>query len=128
LYKIMQLGVAITIAWALQSPAIAAGFDASLRAAAAGAPSSVVKVGHRDGYWRDRIYYGPQSYYYVPPVVYYPPPPVVYYAPPPATVVVPVPVPYPVIVRPSNCGRYHYWTGTYCADARYRRPYVGPRW
>jgi hypothetical protein len=35
--------------------------------------------------------------------------------------------PYAVIVRPSNCGRYRYWNGSYCADARKEPPYVGPR-
>lgn len=25
--------------------------------------------------------------------------------------------------RPSSCGRYHYWNGSYCADARRRPPF-----
>jgi hypothetical protein len=120
----------MVIAMAFQSPAIAGGFEGSIRAIATDAPKSAIAVGYRDRYWGDDSYYGPRSYYYVPPVVYYPPPPVVYYVPPPTTVIVPVPVPvpYPVIVRPSNCGRYHYWNGSFCADARYRPPYTGPRW
>jgi hypothetical protein len=39
---------------------------------------------------------------------------------PPARVLIPL--------RPRSCGMYRYWTGEYCADARYERPYVGPRW
>lgn len=33
-----------------------------------------------------------------------------------------------VIIRPSSCGVYRYWNGVRCVDARYRPPYVGPRW
>jgi hypothetical protein len=36
----------------------------------------------------------------------------------------------PVIVvpppRPASCGEYRYY-GQYCVDARYNRPYLGPR-
>lgn len=53
--------------------------------------------------------------YYAPPVIVYYPPPVVYY-------------PAPEFIRPASCGRYRYWNGEYCADAREQRPYVGPRW
>jgi len=53
--------------------------------------------------------------YYAPPAIVYYPPPVVYY-------------PAPEYIRPASCGRYRYWTGEYCADAREQRPYVGPRW
>lgn len=66
-------------------------------------------------------YVVPVDPYYVRPAYRFVPPPVVYYAPP-------VYVPPPVYVRPASCGRYRYWTGDYCADARYRRPYLGPRW
>ena len=38
----------------------------------------------------------------------------------PPVVVVPPP-------RPASCGEYHYWNGQYCVDARYNRPYLGPR-
>jgi hypothetical protein len=24
--------------------------------------------------------------------------------------------------------QYRYWNGEYCADARYERPYLGPKW
>jgi hypothetical protein len=30
--------------------------------------------------------------------------------------------------RPTSCGQYRYWNGEYCADARYERPYLGPKW
>ena len=37
----------------------------------------------------------------------------------------------PVIVvpppRPASCGEYRYWNGQNCVDARYNRPYLGPR-
>ena len=33
-----------------------------------------------------------------------------------------------VIIRPSSCGEYRYWKGVRCVDARYRPPYVGPKW
>ncbi len=47
-----------------------------------------------------------------------PPTPPVYYEPP----VVYVPP------RPVSCGQYRFWNGDYCADARYEKPYLGPRW
>ena len=84
-------------------------------------PSSI----QPDGYW-DRQYrrYGP---YAVPPAAVVVPPVVV---PQPAPVVPPVVVEQPVIVlppRPASCGEYRYWNGQYCVDARYNRPYLGPR-
>ena len=33
-----------------------------------------------------------------------------------------------VIIRPSSCGQYRYWNGVRCVDARYRPPYLGPKW
>ena len=38
------------------------------------------------------------------------------------------PIAPPLPPAPSNCGEYHYWNGSYCADARREPPYVGPRW
>ncbi len=92
----------------------------------------------------------PRGYYdygfYPPPAYYYPLPPVYMaprqyyvpavpdrprggyaYYPPPHTYYEPewVETPPP---RPRSCGKYRYWNGEYCADARYQRPYVGPRW
>jgi hypothetical protein len=67
-------------------------------------------------YWRR---YGPGPYV-VPPVA--PVAPVV-------PVVPPVVVEQPVIVplRPTSCGEFHYWNGVACVDARYNKPYLGPR-
>ncbi len=71
--------------------------------------------------YEDRPAYG----YYVPPRYptygYAPPPPVFYREPAPIVELLPPP-------RPSSCGKFRYWNGDYCADARYRPPYVGPRW
>jgi hypothetical protein len=57
-------------------------------------------------------------------------PPVVV-VPPVVPVVPPAVVEEPVIVvpppRPASCGEYRYWNGQYCVDARYNRPYLGPR-
>jgi hypothetical protein len=38
------------------------------------------------------------------------------------------PFPVLIVVRPASCGKYRYWNGERCVDARYQRPYVGPRW
>jgi hypothetical protein len=38
----------------------------------------------------------------------------------PTVVVLPPP-------RPLSCGRYRYWNGRACVDARYNDPYLGPR-
>jgi hypothetical protein len=49
------------------------------------------------------------------------------YMPPPAAESVP-PIVVLIPLRPRSCGKYRYWTGEYCADARYERPYLGSRW
>lgn len=108
---------------------------AAIACAAALAVSGSALAGGKyyDRYYGD--YYGDYGDYYgyyadpYPPEVVivprrvevYPPPPVVRapYAPP---------VYGWVIERPASCGEYRYWTGVRCADARYRPPYVGPRW
>ena len=78
------------------------------------------------------VYVPPQAYYarpyyYLPPVAVYDPRPRVWYSHPPAAY-----YEAPAIAwappHPSSCGKYHYWNGDYCADARYRRPYLGPKW
>jgi hypothetical protein len=61
----------------------------------------------------------PSAPNYGAPVYGYMPPPAVYYAPP---------APALVPLRPRSCGKYRYWNGEYCADARYERPYLGPKW
>ena len=70
-------------------------------------------------------YYAQPSYYAPPVTAYggprygYMPPAPSYYAPPELP---------PVPLRPRSCGKYRYWNGEYCADARYERPYVGQKW
>ena len=78
-------------------------------------------VGFNQVGWRR--YYGYPGPYAAPPIVVVPQatpvmPPVV--ADQPVVVVVPPP-------RPASCGEYRYWNGQYCVDARYNRPYLGPR-
>ena len=88
-------------------------------------------------------YYGPPDRFYVAPPAYYLPPPFAfappwYFAPPPSqyyprAAYVPPHMGYDPLLeasppRPRSCGRYRYWNGEYCADARYERPYVGPKW
>lgn len=106
--------------------------------------ASLIDVRHRryrsykdDGYYEDPpVYYVPREparIYRVPPL----PPPVVEYRrplpPPPVTVYVP-PVygwsvaPWGAPPRPASCGKYRYWDGDGCADARFDPPYLGPRW
>ena len=96
-------------------------------------------AGSRDYY--DYRFYAPPAYYRLaptaPPPSYYPSPlarhfpyPVETYVPPAIVYFPPPIVYYPALepLRPASCGRYRYWNGEYCADARYQRPYVGPRW
>ena len=66
-------------------------------------------------YYRQYLYGAPPAVV-VPPVV-----PVV----PPAVAGEPVIVVPPP--RPTSCGEYRYWNGQNCVDARYNRPYLGPR-
>lgn len=94
-------------------------------------PSHAVEAGYRRWYrdLDDDDYDYPPEYYLPPPP---PPPPAVRvyrYAPPPPIVEYAPPVygwMYPP--RPANCGKYRYWNGERCADARYDPPYTGPRW
>lgn len=105
-------------------PATAGALPAAAASVASG-DTMLTEVGRRwyRGY-KDDFYYPPE--YYLPP----PPPVRVYrYAPPPAVVYEPpvygwLAVPPP----PSSCGKYRYWNGERCADARYDPPYIGPRW
>lgn len=90
------------------------------------------------------------DYYYEGGEVYYPPPEParIYRVPPLQDRVIEYrrPLPYPPLVvyeppvygwgvapwgtppRPASCGRYRYWDGEGCSDARFNPPYVGPRW
>jgi hypothetical protein len=67
--------------------------------------------------------------YYYPPEAYLPPPPPVEVVPPPPVAGYQPPV-YGWIapLRPASCGKYRYWNGERCADARDDPPYIGPRW
>lgn len=94
-------------------------------AAVSNADTLRIEVGRRwyRGY-KDDFYYPPE--YYLPPpprvrVYRYEPPPVVVYEPPVyGWLALPPP--------PASCGKYRYWNGERCADARYDPPYIGPRW
>jgi hypothetical protein len=70
-------------------------------------------------------YFAPPNYY-APPVPSYGGPQYGYVPPAPSYYAPPEPPPIPL--RPRSCGKYRYWNGDYCADARYERPYVGPKW
>jgi hypothetical protein len=119
-YGLVLTGVLIAVALGTASGASATPAPGS---AWSKSPSAIQPA----GYW-DRQYrrYGP---YAVPPAAVVVVPPVV--VPQPAPVVPPVVVEQPVIVvpppRPASCGEYRYWNGQYCVDARYNRPYLGPR-
>lgn len=94
-------------------------------AAVSNADTLRIEVGRRwyRGY-KDDFYYPPE--YYLPPpprvrVYRYEPPPVVVYEPPVyGWLALPPP--------PASCGKYRYWNGERCADARYDPPYIGPLW
>jgi len=89
-------------------------------------------------YERPDTLVGPPAYYLPPPVAfarswYIPPAAGLYdprarYLPPPDRIEVsPGLVEFPP-PRPRSCGRFRYWNGEYCADARYERPYLGLKW
>jgi hypothetical protein len=84
------------------------------------------------GHWYRDDYDDDDGDYYYPPEYYLPPPPppvrVYRYAPPPVVEYEPPVYGWIAPPRPSNCGKYRYWNGDRCADARYDPPYVGPRW
>jgi hypothetical protein len=113
-HGLVLTGVLIAVALGTASSVIAAPAPGP---ALSKAPSSIQPA----GYW-DRQYrrYGP---YAVPPAAVV--------VPQPAPVVPPVVVEQPFIVvlppPPASCGEYRYWNGQYCVDARYNRPYLGPR-
>jgi hypothetical protein len=97
-------------------------------AASQAAPSTVLTAPTAaEGGLVQKVQIFPRRYYRQYP---YGAPPVVV-VPPVVPVVPPVVVEEPVIVvpppRPASCGEYRYWNGQYCVDARYNRPYLGPR-
>lgn len=104
---------------------------------------ALVEVRHRryrsykdDYYAEPEVYYPPPEparIYRVPPlrdrVIEYrrplPPPPMIVYEPPVYGWGV---APWGAPPRPASCGKYRYWDGDGCADARFDPPYIGPRW
>ncbi len=74
--------------------------------------------------------YADDDYYYSPEYDLPPPPVVRVYpdAPPPAAGYEPPVYGWLAPPRPASCGKYRYWNGEYCADARRDPPYIGPRW
>ena len=83
-------------------------------------------------YFDDRYYGAPYPRRVYPPSIYYDPPRYyerrVYpsYSPRVYDYAAPAYIDEPA--RPTSCGQYRYWNGEYCADARYERPYLGPKW
>jgi hypothetical protein len=83
-------------------------------------------------YYPDDRYYGPYPRRVYPPWIYDAPPRYYerrafpYYSPRTYDYTAPAYVDEPT--RPTSCGQYRYWNGEYCADARYERPYLGPKW
>jgi hypothetical protein len=105
---------------------------APLGAVSAERTASQVKPVQYPYYFDDRYYAEPYPRRFYPPSVYYAPPryyerrafpsyaPREYEYSPPRYADEPP--------RPTSCGQYRYWNGEYCADARYERPYLGPKW
>ena len=76
------------------------------------APSATLTSPMADGGLVQKVQVYPRHYYRQHPYGAHVVPPVVHVVPPP---------------RPTSCGQYHYWNGQNCVDARYNRPYLGPR-
>lgn len=144
-YLLTLLAAVIGLAWTASTTNAAPPFAAATPTADALAVADAaarIDVRHRryrsfkDDYDYDydeapQVYYPPpepRRYYRVPPlpdrVIEYrrplPPPAIMYYEPPVYGWYTPP--------RPSSCGKYRYWDGEFCRDARYAPPYVGPRW
>jgi hypothetical protein len=105
------------------------GFGAANAAYAGPAPGATALIPPHGSFeragWRRNYGYGP---YAAPPVVVVPQ--AVPVVPPLVVQQQPVVVQQPIVVlspRPASCGEYRYWNGQYCVDARYNRPYLGPR-
>ena len=119
----------------LLATGVAAGLNVGTVAPASAAVLGIeLRLGQSDfshaGYRRYHDDYDDDDdFYYSPPNYYIPLPPRTYrYAPPPATYYEPPIYGWMPPPRPASCGKYRYWNGEFCADARYRPPYVGPRW
>ena len=95
---------------------------APLPALTSGKKPATATIQIYDGSWYENVY--EDDVYDVPP----PPPPPVRIVPAPPIVVYEPPV-YGWVAppRPMSCGKYRYWNGDYCADARDEPPYTGPR-
>ena len=117
-YGLVLVTVLVAVAASLEAPNGATAAPAPEAARLVAPHGSVQPVG-----WRRNYGYGP---YAAPPVVVVP-----QAAPPVVVQQQPVVVEQPVVVvpppRPASCGEYRYWNGQYCVDARYNRPYLGPR-
>jgi hypothetical protein len=116
----------LVLAFSTHSAGAAPAVTSSLAAIGSTPAAGAALVGYRRFYdddYYDHVppsYYAPRVYGYVQRYGYGPPPPAVYpplyfydWGPPP---------------RPTSCGKYRYWDGEACVDARFRPPYVGPRW
>lgn len=106
-------------------PAMAAG-----PVPAAALYADIPAIARIDVDWRWYGYRPDDDDFYYPPEYYLPPPPVDVYPDPPPAVVYEPPV-YgwsSVPLAPSSCGKYRYWNGDRCADARDDPPDLGPRW
>ena len=103
-----------------------AGLMVSATPSNAGPSTSLTSPAADDGLVQ-KVQIFPRRYYRQYP--YGAPPAVV--VPPVVPVVPPAVAGEPVIVvpppRPTSCGEYRYWNGQNCVDARYNRPYLGPR-
>jgi hypothetical protein len=118
--------VAVAVAVAVAAGSVAAAALPAQRLAS-GADPGKAAVAHADyRSFRQRYYdrFAP-PYFYAPPAYRYarPPPPE-----PPGP-----PFAYGWQYgweprRPLSCGKYRYWDGEACVDARYWPPYVGPRY
>ena len=131
----MRIALIATVAFAALAASVC--ISAQARAAPLGAVSveraaSQVEPAQYPYYLDDRYYHGPYPRRVYPPSIYDAPPRYYerrvfpHYAPRVYDYRAPEYIDEPA--RPTSCGQYRYWNGEYCADARYERPYLGPKW